>query len=120
MTLILGLVNPQHDYSHVLQVAGSLSLGVSALIAVALLVVGVTYRRASRARGRPRRLHPRRGTSAVLLGAIATVLLMLTSASQHRIASLTIVRGASAQRTMTPVLDVPHAPTRRRAGRKHG
>jgi hypothetical protein len=98
MTLILGVASPQHEYSRVLHVADSLTLGVSALIAVALLVVGVTYRRASRARGRPRRLHPRRGTSAVLLGAIAAVLLMLTSASQHRIASLTIVRRAATQR----------------------
>ena len=120
MTLVLGLLHPRHDYSRVLHDAGSLTLGVVALIVVALSVVLFTYRHAGRARGRPRRLpHPRRGTSAVLLGAIAAVLLVLTSASQHRIGSLTIVSRASAVRTMTPVRAVPRRPVAHRSAHPH-
>ena len=115
MTLVLGLLHPRQDYSRVLHDAGAFTIGVVALIAVALSVVLLTYRHAGRARGRPRRLpHPRRGTSALLLGAIAAVLLVLTSASQHRIGSLTIVSRASAVRTMTPVAAVVHRPRARR------
>jgi hypothetical protein len=120
MTLVLGLLNSQHDYSRVLHDAGSLTAGVIALVVVALLVVGLTYRRAGRTRGRPRRLaRPRRGTSAVLLGAIAGVLFVLTSASQHRIASLTIVSGGSAGRTMTQVGVAPRRPSAHRRNRGH-
>jgi hypothetical protein len=109
MTLVLGLLHPRLDYSRVLHDAGSLTIAVVALIAVALSVVLLTYRH-GRAGGHPRRLpHPRRGTSAVLLGAIAAVLFVLTSASQHRIGSLTIVSRAAAVRTMTPSAHRPSA-----------
>jgi hypothetical protein len=120
MSLVLGLLNPQHDYSRVLHDAGSLTVAVSALIAAALAVVGLTYRREGRPRGSRRRLAgPRRGTSAVLLGAIAAVMFVLISASQHRIASLTIVSRAASARTMTPVRAAPRPPTVHRRLRGH-
>jgi hypothetical protein len=92
----IALFDLHHDYSRGLADAGPLTFGVVSLIAVALFVVLLTYLRARRTTrdGHPRPQPPRRGTSAVLLGAIAAVLLFLTSASQHRIASLTIVSGA--------------------------
>jgi hypothetical protein len=108
MTVLLSLLGAQNDYSRALRDATPLIVGVVALIAVALFVVGATYRRMTRAHtAQPGLGQPRRGTSALLLGAIAAVLLVLVSASQHRIASLTIVRRASAARTMTPVTAAP-------------
>jgi hypothetical protein len=120
MTLVLGLLNPRHDYSRILHDAGSLTLGVAVLIVAALSVVLFTYRHAGRARGRPRRLpHPRRGTSAVLLGVIAAVLLMLTSASQHRIGSLTIVSRGSARHSPSTAAVATHRPSPRRQAHRH-
>ncbi len=98
MTLASALLNVQDGYTKALHVAGSLAFGAVALIVVALIVVTVTFRWAV-GPGGPRLRHPRRGTSALLLGAIAIVLLV--ASSQHRISSLTIV-SHSGTRTMTP------------------
>ena len=51
---------------------------------------------------------PRRGTSALLLCAIATILLVLVSSSRRRIDSLTIVSHAGKARTMVPVAPAQH------------
>ncbi len=94
---LLALLNLNDGGGGTVHDAAPLALGVVALIVVALLAVALTLRLAAR---RPRVGRPRRGTTALLLAAIATVLLMLTSVSQRRIASLTIVSHAAGSRSM--------------------
>lgn len=109
MTVVPTFIDVHAGYAKALHAAGSLAFGVVTLVAVALLVVGATYWCAV-ATGRREIHRPRRGTSALLLCAIATILLVLVASSQHRIDSLTIVSHAGKARTMTPVHRSPSSP----------
>lgn len=97
----LQLSNPPTEAVHG---TGPITIGAVGLIVVALGVVAITYRRAMRVRsGRPGPRHPRRGTSALLLGAIAAVILGLSASARQPLDSLTIVSRDSARDTMTVV-----------------
>ena len=108
MTLASTLLNVHDGYTQALHIAGSLAFGAVALIAVALIVVVATFRWAI-GPGAARLRHPRRGTPALLLGAIAVVLLV--ASSEHRLASLTIVSHGGT-RTMAPIRRPSRSPRR--------
>lgn len=100
MTFVLGALHLSDTTGS--RDSGPITLGALALILVAIGVVGITYRRAMRARlGLPGRRHPRRGTSALLLAAIASVVLGLASTAQRPLASLTIVSREANRPTLT-------------------
>ena len=103
MMLARGALQLQTPPTQVVHGTGPITIGAVGLIVVAVGVVAITYRHAVRVRSGLGPRHPRRGTSALLLGAIAAVVLGLSSSAQQPLASLTIVSGDSAQRTMTVV-----------------
>jgi len=95
MTLAPGLVNLHDGTAPATHAAASLAVGVIALLTVATVIVAATYRLRRRAAQATSHLPPR-GTSALLLGVIGAVLLVLVATSEQRIPSLTIVSHAGA------------------------
>lgn len=103
MMLARGALQLQSPPTQVGHGTGPITIGAVGLILVAVGVVAITYRHAVRVRSGPGPRPPRRGTSALMLGAIAAVVLGLSSSAQQPLASLTIVSGNAARRTMTVV-----------------
>lgn len=99
--LPFALITPHDDTAPATHAMGPLAVGVTALFAVAVVIVAATYRRRARI-AQPAGHLPRRGTSALLLGAICAVLLVLVSTSTQRIPSLTIVSHAGRARASRP------------------
>lgn len=89
-----GLINFHDDAAPASHAASALTAGAVVLIIVAIVAVAATWRHRTGV-GSAGTHPPRRGTSAILLGAICAVLLVLVSSSERQIPSLTIVSHAS-------------------------
>jgi hypothetical protein len=112
MMLLFALINLHDDTAPATHAMGPLTAGVIALFAIAAVIVVATYRRRARG-GRSGGYLPRRGTSAVLLGAICAVVLVLVSTSAQPIPSLTIVSHAGRAQSSRPARHLqPASPAR--------
>jgi cytochrome c oxidase subunit 2 len=81
-----GLVSTRSEYDHLFSIYVPIAVGVFALIAIAVVVAVVIYRR--RPPERAARWHehnPIEGTYAVLLACVAAFLLYLTFSAEHKV-----------------------------------